>query len=152
MHPQRLGLGLVVMVISGCAKPAGPVIVSGAPQAVVTNQGSEVALTRTMAVASGAKLKLQFVTAINPDCTTIGPAVARAIKQPSRGTLTIKSADDFVYFPPANPRSVCNAKRVQGTLVEYQPPVGFKGTETLAYDVFNSGGAVAHHSITVNVM
>lgn len=152
MRLSMLALALAYLALTGCAKNGAPVIVSPAPPPVVSNQGSEVALNRTLATQSGAKLKVQFVTAINPDCTTIVSGNVRPVKQPARGALTIKPADDFVYFPPANPRSACNAKRVKGTLVEYQSPADFKGTDSLAYDVFLDSGGVAHHTITINVL
>jgi hypothetical protein len=136
-------------VLSGCAKQTVTGSV-GAP-VVVSNQGSELAQTRTMAVASGAKLKLQFAAAINPDCSTMAPVVVRAVRQPSRGVLAIRPDHDFIYFIPANPRSACNTKRLPGTMVEYQAAPGFKGTDTLAYDVFHTNGSVAHHTVTVNV-
>jgi hypothetical protein len=142
-------IAVSVVGLAGCAQPG--MVTNGVPT-VVTNQGSEAAVSRTVAVAAGAKLKLQFFVAINPDCTVIPSTTPRSIKEPARGRLTIQTGDDFAYFPPTNPRSACNSKRVRGHLVEYQAPVGFKGTETLSYDVFNTMGGVFHHTITVNVM
>ncbi len=147
---------VMAVALAGCAPKPGQraLVVEGPPPApaVLSNQGSELALNRTVAVPAGGKLKLAFVTAINPDCTTIGSTTARAAREPARGKLTIQTADDFVFFPPANPRSACNTKRVRGQLVEYHAAPGFKGTETLAYDVFQSRGGVVHYTVTVNVM
>jgi hypothetical protein len=148
---ERLAIVLPVILLAGCGQANKPIVVNAAPAPVISNQGSEVAGTRTMAVMSGAKLKVQFYTAINPDCTTIPNNSARPVKQPTHGTMTIKTADDFATFVATNPRSACNTRRVSGTLIEYQSAPGFKGTDTLAYDVFTSSGAVAHNSVTINV-
>jgi hypothetical protein len=128
----------MTVALAGCAPKPGQraLVVEGPPPApaVLSNQGSELALNRTVAVPAG------------------GSSTARAAREPSRGKLTIQTADDFVYFPPANPRSACNTKRVRGQLVEYHAAPGFKGTETLAYDVFQPRGGVVHYTVTVNVM
>jgi hypothetical protein len=139
--------GLVLAAgLGGCAK-------SGVTNPmVVTNQGSEAAVSRTVAVAPGSKLKLQFVTALNPDCTVIQSASARVVKEPVHGRITIQAGEDFTYFQPNNPRSTCNNRRVKGQLVEYHAPVGFKGTDIVMYDYFNSVGGVYHNTVTINVL
>jgi hypothetical protein len=153
MRRSSFALALTVVAgatsLGGCAKPG---IATGTNPILVTNQGSEAAVSRTVAVAPGSKLKLQFVIALNPDCTVIQSASARVVKEPVHGRITIQPGEDFAYFPPANPRSSCNSRRVKGQIVEYHAPVGFKGTDIVKYDYFNSVGGVFHNTVTINVL
>ena len=92
----RLAPVVVAILLVGCGHPARPVVVSGAPAPVISQNGSEAAVNRTLAVQSAAKLKVLFSSAINPDCTPIAHDNVRAVKLPVHGTLSIKPAEDFV--------------------------------------------------------
>lgn len=151
MKSMFLPIAIAALMLGACNK--GPIVVSGAPRPIITNQGSEAIVNRTLAIASDKTLKLNFVTAINPDCTlTEAQPSARATQEPSHGTLVIRKGLDFAFFNEKNPRSACNKTRVPGTIVEYVPEPGYTGPDSLAYDWFPPTGAVVHFIITVNVM
>jgi hypothetical protein len=60
--------------------------------------------------AAGAKLRLDFLYSINPDCTSIGFATIRVVDQPRHCRITIDNGTGFTNFPASNPRTECNKR------------------------------------------
>jgi hypothetical protein len=60
--------------------------------------------TFTRFVASGAKLRIGFFHALNPDCTAIGNVNVRVTKQPEHGTVEITAATNFPGYPKEHVR------------------------------------------------
>jgi hypothetical protein len=87
-------------------------------------------------------LQVQFLYAINPDCSPIGVAGVRVVEAPSHGKLTIDKGTGFTSYPQDNPRQACNRRRSDGMLVHYQPEAEYLGPDSVTIDVvFGDGGS-----------
>ena len=71
-------------------------------------------------LASGAKQRIGFYSALNPDCSSIGDVNVRVTKQPEHGVVETLVRTDYVRFPKENIRFKCNQLKVKGTLVNYK--------------------------------
>ena len=60
--------------------------------------------------AAAAKLRLDFLYSINPDCTSIGFATIRVVEQPRHCRITVDNGTGFTNFPASNPRTECNKR------------------------------------------
>jgi hypothetical protein len=105
----------------------------------------------TRVVASDQKLRLDFLYALNPDCTSMGFATVRIIEQPHHGRITVENGTGFTNFPQNNLRYECNKSRADGVIVIYEPDPGFTGTDSVTIDgIFPTGtSGKRHYSIEV---
>ena len=94
-----------------------PPAAQNVPNAAALSQPVE--LSRV--VASGQKLRLEFLYAIQPDCSSTGQTIVRIVEEPQRGTLTVEYGQGFTNFPKGNQRYECNMRKSDGTLVFYEP-------------------------------
>ena len=132
-----------LLLLAGCAPQPTP------PQ--LSNGGSAAQITKNMTVASGTTARVDFVTSINPDCSEIPGSSVRTAVEPTHGVVTIKRSEEFAYFPPANPRSNCNSRRVSGWLILYRSESGFSGLDTFAYDRFSGSGVAWHVAVNAHI-
>jgi hypothetical protein len=97
-------------------------------------------------------LKVDFLYAINPDCSSIGIASVRTLEEPKHGKLTIGKGSGFSNFPQDNPRQACNRRRSEGMLMYYRPDPGYLGADSVTVDVvYNDGSSrKRHYAIAVN--
>jgi hypothetical protein len=97
-------------------------------------------------------LHVDFLYAVNPDCSSIGVAAVRVVEEPGHGKLTIDKGTGFTSFPQENPRQVCNRRRSDGTVMHYQPEAGYLGPDSLTVEVVYSNGASGkrHYAIRVD--
>jgi hypothetical protein len=119
------------------------------PKQSGANPVQTVELTR--AVAIDHKLPIDFIYAINPDCSSIGLASVRVIGQPDHGNIAVENGTGYSNFPPENQRYECNKRKSQGISVVYEPHPGFTGTDSITLDIiFPQGLEVKrHYSIDV---
>jgi hypothetical protein len=80
-------------------------------------------------VASGAKVRIGFFYALNPDCTVIGNVNVRVAKQPEQGKVETVATTEYAHFSKENIRSKCNQHKVKGTLVNYKAPEKYTGND-----------------------
>ena len=106
---------------------------------------------QTLTAVSGKPLKLNFSNTTNPDCSTAGETVVRLTQAPQHGRVTISRASDFPAFPLANPRHVCNKRRVAGTRTVYVSQRGYVGTDSAAIEMIFANGATARRFFTIYV-
>jgi hypothetical protein len=71
-------------------------------------------------VPSGTNQRIEFVTALNPDCTASGDINVRVTKQPEHGKVEIASTAHFPVFSKESNRYKCNQHKVKGVLVNYK--------------------------------
>lgn len=128
-----------LLALSGCNTPAGAPPVVVAP--IVDGQRQ---ITRNVVAASGMKVKITFAYSVNPDCSSEPGVTPRLVQAPENGTLTFTPTKDFPNFVEPNPRTICNAKRVDGILVEYRSRDGYVGEDTFVYDMFFPQGLSNH--------
>jgi hypothetical protein len=74
----------------------------------------------TRIVPSGANQRIEFVTALNPDCTSSGDINVRVINQPEHGKVEISSTSHFPAYSKESNRYKCNQHKVKGVLVNYK--------------------------------
>jgi hypothetical protein len=135
-------LPITAMILSGCA---GDTMneAPGTPQAA----GNPVMISKS--VVGGERSKLNFSTALNPDCTAAGHVGARIRSAPSHGSVSIREDTDFTNFQPTNQRYPCNRKQSPGTVAFYQPDPSFIGTDRAVIDYTYPNGEA--ETVTFNI-
>lgn len=71
-------------------------------------------------VPSGTNQRIEFLTALNPDCTSSGDLNVRVIKQPEHGKLETTPTSYFPTFSKQSNRYKCDQHKVKGVLVNYK--------------------------------
>jgi hypothetical protein len=71
-------------------------------------------------VPSGANQRIEFITALNPDCTSSGDVNVRVTTQPEHGKVEITSTSHFPSFSKESNRYKCTQHKVKGVLVNYK--------------------------------
>jgi hypothetical protein len=71
-------------------------------------------------VPSGTNQRIEFITSLNPDCTSNGDINVRVTKQPEHGKVEIASTAHFPVFSKESNRYKCNQHKVKGVLVNYK--------------------------------
>jgi hypothetical protein len=105
----------------------------------------------TRVIASGAKARVGFFYALNPDCTASGDVNIRVTKQPEHGSTETASAINYPNFPKENIRSKCNDHKVRGMQVNYKAAEKYVGKDEVDLLVlFPTGFAwEVHYDISV---
>lgn len=100
----------------------------------------------------GQRLRLEFLYALNVDCSSMGAINVRIVEQPKHGTAVVQQAAGKTSFPKENPRSQCNDRDSAGMFVLYDPESDFSGADSVTIEGAFPNGAVTrrHYSITVN--
>jgi hypothetical protein len=91
-------------------------------------------------VAGVATLEVGHYYSVENDCLSDGYATLRVTKAPKHGTVTMSQGTAFPSYPPNNPRSTCNKRRVDSMLVNYSPESGFVGTDAFSLDIIYASG------------
>jgi transglutaminase-like putative cysteine protease len=89
----------------------------------------------TRAVPIDHKIEIDFIYALNPDCSLIGLPTARVIGQPSNGNVAVENGTGFANFPPENQRYECNKRKSDGVSIVYVPHPGFTGADSITLDI-----------------
>lgn len=90
--------------------------------------------------------------AINPDCSAVVPGATLAIlSPPSHGQATVSDEPAYISFPPDNPRSACNDRKVPAHQVIYTAAAGFTGHDHLMLRGTSPEGWVRQISVDVDV-
>ena len=105
--------------------------------------------TFTRVIASGAKQRLDFYAAVNPDCTATGDVNVRITKQ--HGTVETTTSTDYTHFPKENIRFKCNEHKVKGMLVNYKSAEKYTGNDEFDLLILYPGGVAreVHYDISV---
>lgn len=113
---------------------------------------AQAALSRPYIVAaSGRSLEVAKYTAINPDCTSLGPIGVNLVVAPQGGEVRVGEGRRYMAFVPANPRSACNRRKIPATFVLYRSQPGFTGQDSFVVEVVFPNGTAQRARITVNV-
>ena len=95
---------------------------------------------KNVGAVSGVRQKLDFFVSLNPDCTSEGYASVVPATNPAHGSVEVIHGSDFPPYPPSNPRSACNTRRVPTTQISYTSEVGYHGPDTFAVTVVTPTG------------
>jgi hypothetical protein len=104
------------------------------------------------AVASGRPLQLYHAYSTNPDCTSAGAVVLRVAQPPAHGRVSVQHTGVFPNFPPANPRSVCNRRRVPGVQAIYVSQRGYIGPDLVVLQALFPAGRGVNITVAIRVM
>jgi hypothetical protein len=124
-HRSNPLVPFVLVSLCGCAvaQPASTPAPSSAPGTLVNT------------VVSGERQRIDFISVLNPDCTTAGYVTVRIITPPSHGELTTERGVDYPVYPKDNQRYQCNLKKVPLTNVYYKSNPGYVGTDTATIEM-----------------
>ena len=101
-------------------------------------------------VPSGTNQRIEFLTALNPDCTSSGDINVRVIKQPEHGKLETPTTSYFPNFSKESNRYKCNQHKVKGVLVSYKPEK-YVGEDAFDILVIYPGGLAREVHYDINV-
>jgi hypothetical protein len=103
-------------------------------------------------VASGRPLMLYEAYATNPDCSSAGTVVLRVSEPPEHGRVTIRQTGVFPRFPEANPRNICNRRRVSGMQATYVSQRGYIGPDFTVLEALFPAGRGVRVRVPIRVM
>jgi hypothetical protein len=90
--------------------------------------------------AAEQRLRIGFLSNLEPDCTSTPFADVRIVEQPKHGEATLKQDTGFANFPKENPRFECNQQRSDGTAVLYQGEAGYTGKDAVTVEIVYADG------------
>jgi hypothetical protein len=102
-------------------------------------------------VAAGHRLRVEFLYAIEPDCSSMGETVVRILEPPLHGNVTIQNGQGFTSFARQNQRYDCNMRKSDGTFVFYDPEPGFTGRDQVTLDVIFPTGQASDQRYAIEV-
>lgn len=105
----------------------------------------------TRFVASGAKQRMGFYAALNPDCTASGDVTVRVTKQPEHGTVETVATTGYAHFSKENIRSKCNQHKVKGALINYKAAEKYSGNDEFDLLILFPGGFAWEHHFDMRV-
>jgi hypothetical protein len=99
-----------------------------------------------------AEIMLLGSASVRPDCTPSTPRRPLVVRQPpSHGEVRIVEGMFFVPFPPENPRSACNRRRLPGDHAYYVAEPGFTGHDVVVLEQDSFDGHVRQVTVDVEV-
>ena len=121
---SRFALVAILAPICGCAvsQPASTPASSSAPP------------TSELTVVSGERQRIDFISVLNPDCSSAGYVTVRVIAPPAHGELTTEKGIDYPTYPKDNQRYQCNLKKVPLVNVYYRSIPGYVGVDTVTIE------------------
>jgi hypothetical protein len=137
--------GYVVEPLQAAAPPAAAPPVAAPPVEDTTS----ITIKRT--AVAGMVLRVNFATAINPDCSSLPLFTVRIMKPPAHGVVKIEAGEEFPTFPPTNVRSECNKQRVPGILVGYTADADYTGADTFVLHTISPNGLVQNQTYLITV-
>jgi hypothetical protein len=104
------------------------------------------------AALGSSEIRLWANAAIDPDCTEHPPGATLAIlKPPAHGTARIANGPMYMAFPPNNPRSACNDRKVPGHEALYAANPGFTGRDRVVLQGSGPEGRVREITVDIDV-
>jgi hypothetical protein len=104
------------------------------------------------ATVGDATILLWENTAIDPDCSVQSPgATLTILEAPEHGEAKISDEPFYLAFPPNNPRSACNSRKIPGHRAFYTATAGFKGRDHLVLQGTNPAGNVRRIDVKIDV-
>jgi hypothetical protein len=108
-------------------------------------------IERTRYALSGSPLRLQFLYALNSDCSFIDGYQFAIIKEPDHGTAEIVPYTAFPSFAKDNPRFKCNEQQIQGHALIYKPNDNYEGPDSFTFLDLTPSGFAQETTYTFNV-
>lgn len=109
-------------------------------------------VTASLAAVGSAQIRIWANAEIDPDCTAHSPGPTLTILEPpAHGTATVSDDPFFMAFPPANPRSACNDRKVPGHQAFYTAEAGYRGHDKVVLQGSSSSGRVRRIVANIDV-
>jgi hypothetical protein len=134
--------------------PAAPFLLAALPpakQGLPAALGPSQPLELAKVAASGERLRMEFLYAIEPDCSSMGVTSVRILERPQHGKLTVRNGLGFTSFERDNQRYACNRRKAEGTLVFYRPASGYEGTDSITLDIIFPTGQSSRRHYAIDV-
>jgi hypothetical protein len=97
-------------------------------------------------------IRVWYNTAIDPDCAVHPPgATLTILKPPAHGAATVDDEPLYAAFPPANPRSACNDRKVPGHQAFYTAAAGYAGRDHMVLQGSSPDGRVRRIEVDIDV-
>jgi hypothetical protein len=90
-------------------------------------------------------------TAINPDCTPVPGVTLSILKAPEHGKATVSDDPAYLAYPPGNPRSACNNRKIPGHRALYQADAGYSGRDHVVLQGSSPEGRVREINVDIQV-
>ncbi len=103
------------------------------------------------AAIGSARIVIWGGAAIDPDCSPHPGSTLTVVEPPAHGQVKVVEEPVYVAFPPGNPRSACNARKVPGRHVYYTASPGYAGHDKVVLEGASDDGHVRHVTIDVDV-
>lgn len=100
---------------------------------------------------AGQKMKLQYLYALDIDCSNFDGYAFEITKQPEHGTAEIVPQTFFPMYTKDNPRFRCNEHKIDGQILTYTPAAGYKGPDSLTYIQIGPSGLAWEKTYHFNV-
>jgi hypothetical protein len=98
----------------------------------------------------GERLRVLFLTNLNPDCSSKGKTIFKLTRRPKFGSVASGEIEDFPGLT-AEDYKKCNTDKTTGTAVFYAPDPDFVGTDTFSGTAFYPNGRARKFEIKVSV-
>ena len=109
-------------------------------------------LKLTREAKSGVESRLAWERAWDRDCKAV-PVAVSITQQPKNGTVS--AVQGTSQIPASTPRAgstdECAGKTVTGNEIKYRSNTGFRGIDTVTYNVVRNNVGVGSTTITINV-
>ena len=83
----------------------------------------------TRVAVEGQRRTLDFLYALNADCSSMGETVVTVVEPAQHGKVVSGPGTGRTGFAQNNSRFECNTRQSEGTLVNYDPAPGFTGAD-----------------------
>ena len=124
-------------------------------QVTVTPQASHHGFEKvnvSKAAIGSTPIRVWANAAIDPDCSVHMPGPSLTILQPpAHGQATVSDEPFYAAFPPANPRSACNSRKVPGHQAFYTAASGYTGHDHLVLQGSSPEGQVRQVEVSIDV-
>jgi hypothetical protein len=135
---------------SGASPQSSRYVVTVKPAAASASGYTKVSVSR--AALGSTPIRVWANTAIDPDCSAHAPgATLTILEPPAHGAATVKAEPYFAAFPPANPRSACNDRKVPGNQAFYTAASGYTGHDRLVLQGSSPDGLVRRIAVDITV-
>jgi hypothetical protein len=150
---SKIGLACGLAVLAVCGSAAAQerqYTVTVRPAAHVANGVQKIKLSK--AAVGSSQIVIWGGAAIDPDCSPHPGSTLAVVTPPAHGEVKVVEEPIYVAFPPGNPRSACNSKKVPGRHVYYTASPGYSGHDRVVLEGSSEDGSVRHVTIDVNVL
>lgn len=136
-------------VVAGASAQPGRYQVTVSPAAPTSGYQK---LSIAKAVVGSTPIRVWANTAIDPDCSVHAPgATLTILEPPAHGAAVVRDEPYFAAFPPANPRSACNSRKVPGHQAFYTATAGYAGHDRMVLQGSSPDGAVRRIAVDITV-